>query len=107
MMRRQDQAAPARLFVAACSVVATGFILFARSIFGDTLVPQVQIEARIAEVTHSSERVFGMNMRVGETLAKLPPVAASYPVGPDFGLGQNPSAATIGARLFPSNSAPG
>src|ERR1700730_1626139 len=107
MMRRQDQAAPARLFVVACSIIATGFILFAQSIFGDRLMPQVQIEASIIEVNDRG-RFTGIGKHLVQTLAELPaPPQNSFPIGKDFGLGRPPLEDVVLARFFPDNKAPG
>lgn len=75
--------------------------------FADRLQPQVQVEAKLVEVSQDSKRQLGVSF--AQALGKVPSVTSNLtsPALATFGLGPNPSASIIDARFFPSNGTPG
>jgi type II secretory pathway component HofQ len=105
---RAVQAAGGGLFVAACSVVATSFLLSGNCVLADTVTRQVQIDIKIVEVSRNTAHELGIDNRIADALAKLPP-SASKPSSPQAGvstLGPSPAPGAVAQWLFPDNKAP-
>ena len=92
----------------ALPVIAAGIVLIPLSAVAERLQRQVQIETKFVEITQNAAQELGLDTRLAQKLGELPP-AASNPSSAalQFGLSPFPSANAIGARLFPSNGAPG
>jgi hypothetical protein len=97
------------LFVPALSVIAGGIVLVPLSAMAETLQRQVLIETKFVEITQNTAQELGLDTRLAHKLGELPPASSnpSSPAALQFGLSPFPSANAIGARLFPSNGAPG
>src|SRR5437773_2093060 len=54
-------------------LAATLFVLISRPAFADTLLPQVQIEARIVEMNQNATRQLGFEERLAQKFGQLQP----------------------------------
>ncbi len=98
-----------RLFMAAGTIVASSCLFFGQLTFAETLTPQVQIEAKLVEVSRNTTRELGIDARIADALGKLSSDASnlSSSQATALGLGASPSTKIIDQRFFPDDAEPG